>query len=259
MKNFLSRIFANTNQMIVWGIAAIVITAVSMFTSYQPLWGNVPINVIIPIVVLISLKPVFFERLKLSTLILIRALIAVVVLGFMDGTLYVKIVLAFLIINILEATFTDLKYKKYYNFVTGLALAASVLVLKGTWLGNFYVADAATAFGTICWIIAYTIWNWIFVTDEFSPSIAWLHIGILAAPILGCLLVWTPGMWLIFRANSLTFGGVLQIVNKEFFEEKLENEKFTKFVLATQKNSVQLVLMVINLVLLGITAAVMFI
>lgn len=97
------------------------------------------------------------------------------------------------------------------------------------------------------------------MTDEFSPSIAWLHIGILAAPILGCLLVWTPGMWLIFRANSLTFGGVLQIVNKEFFEEKLENEKFTKFVLVTQKNSVQLVLMVINLVLLGITAAVMFI
>lgn len=119
MKNFLSRIFANTNQMIVWGIAAIVITAVSMFTSYQPLWGNVPINVIIPIVVLISLKPVFFERLKLSTLILIRALIAVVVLGFMDGTLYVKIVLAFLIINIFGSNFHRSEIQKILQLCNG--------------------------------------------------------------------------------------------------------------------------------------------
>ncbi len=70
-----------------------------------------------------------------------------------------------------------------------------------------------TVWGTIFWIIAYTIWNWIFVTNEFSDSISRLHVGILLAPIVSCLLLWTPGYWLIFRANSLTFGGCVQMEN----------------------------------------------
>ena len=212
----------------VWLCAAIVITVVSFLTSYFPIWANIPVNVILPFLVLIYLKTVFFEKLKLSTLIILRtAIVAAVFIDYfanIGGLWFVYVVLAFLIINILEATFTDLKYKKYFNFVTGLVLAASVLALAPSWINlsgksfafsyiyeaNNSAPTAQYAFwGTVCWIIAYTIWNWIFVTDEFSPSIAYLHFAILGMPLLGCIITRNPGLWLVFRANSLTCGGIL--------------------------------------------------
>ena len=257
-----------------WLCSAIIITIVSFLTSYFPVWANIPVNVVLPFLVLIYLKTVFFEKLKLSTLIVLRTVIVVAV--FMDyfanigGLWFVYVVLAFLSINILEATFTDLKYKKYFNFVTGLVLAASVLALAPSWVNlsgksfafsyiyeaNNSAPTAQYAFwGTVCWIIAYTIWNWIFVTDEFSPAIAYLHFAILGMPLLGCIITRNPGLWLVFRANSLTCGGILQISCKQIFEEKLKNEKMTAFVKTSQKTGVQAVLMIINLALLAVPCA----
>ena len=48
------------------------ILAVSMLASYFPLWVNLPVNVILPIIVLCKLKMVMFEKLKLSTLVVMR-------------------------------------------------------------------------------------------------------------------------------------------------------------------------------------------
>lgn len=236
-------------------VLTVIITGVSMLTSFQPLWANIPLNIIIPIIVLLKLKTVFFEKLKLSTLLIMRTLIVFAVLGVISGDFYVNLVLIFLGINILEATFTDLKRKKYYNVVTGLVMVASIFLLKGVWLGKYYVASSNNIYGMIAWIIAYTIWNWIFVTNEFSPSIAKLHVGILAAPIIGSLITGNPGFWLIFRGNSLTTGGNIQIANKEYLEENLKDSSFTRLVNYTKKDSVQLVLMIVNLVLMGITLA----
>ena len=121
-----------------WLCSAIVITVVSFLTSYFPIWANIPVNVVLPFLVLIFLKTVFFEKLKLSTLIVLRTVIVVAV--FLDyfanigGIWFVYVVLVFLSINILEATFTDLKYKKYFNFETGLVLAASVLAFAPSWI-----------------------------------------------------------------------------------------------------------------------------
>lgn len=255
----------------VWVCAALIIWVVSFLTSYFPIWANIPVNVVLPFLVLIYLKTVFFEKLKLSTLIVLRtAIVAAVFMNYfggIDGKWFVWVVLAFLSINILEATFTDLKYKKYFNFVTGLVLAISVWSLEPSWrnvLGenyafsyiyeaNSYGANEQYRFwGTVCWIIAYTIWNWIFVTDEFSPSIAYLHFAILGMPLIGCIITRNPGLWLVFRANSLTVGGILQISCKQIFEEKLKSEKVIAFVKASQKTGVQVVLMVINLILMAV-------
>ena len=233
-----------------WLLFSLLILGISMLTSFQPLWANIPMNIVIPIIVLIFLKTVFFEKLKLSTLIIMRALIVLAVLGVIKGDFYVKLVLIFLVINILEATLTDFKKKKYFNVATGLILAISVVTLQGVWMETYYVANTATILATIAWIIAYTLWNWIFVTNEFTPAIAFLHVGILLAPIVGSLIMWNPGFWLIFRGNSLTVGGVFQIASKDYLEHKLEDKKFTKFVRATQTNRVQLVLMVVNIILL---------
>jgi hypothetical protein len=227
-----------------------IFTALSMLTSYNPIWANIPINIIIPIIVLLKLKTVFFEKLKLSTLLLMRILVVFAALNLLNGQLYVKIVIIFLVINILEATITDLKRKKYFNFITGLILAISIFYMKGTWFGKYYDANLPTDIGTVFWWIAYTIWNWFFVTNEFSPSIAKFHLGVLTAPLIGVLITRNPGLWLIFRANSLTIAGFIQIAKKQYWEEKMKSEKFEYFVKKTQNTSAQLIFMIINVSLI---------
>ena len=149
--------FKNVNPFILLVLLTALMTALSILTSYQPIWANVPINIILPIVVLLKLKTVFFERLKLSTLLLMRALIIFSVLNVFPGDLYVKIVLIFLCINILEATLTDLKRKKYCNVVTGIALIASIFFINIEWLDYYYVASSKSSLGMVFWIIAYTL------------------------------------------------------------------------------------------------------
>ena len=236
----------------------VVITTISVFSMFQPVYVNIPFNVILPILVLVTMKMVFFERLKLTTLVLMRILVVLAAINIFDGPLYVKIVLIFLVINILEATYTDFKVKKYFNVATGIALAVTVPLITGTWLVDYYTATTACVVGILCWIIAYTIWNFIFVTNEFSESIAKLHVGILLAPLLSIVLLANPGYWLIIRANSLTIGGVIQIANKPFMEKKLVSARFSKFVNFTKQNNIQIYLMVFNLVLIAVMVVLHF-
>lgn len=245
-------------QHILWVILTASIMGVSMLTSFLPVFANIPINVLLPIGIMLTCKMVFFEKLKLSTLIILRALILLAVFNILNRDIYMKIVLIFLAINIAEATWTDFKRKKIWNGITGILLTISVYFLQTEWIdlvnlapfAHIYEANMVTVWGTILWIIAYTIWNWIFVTNEFSDSIARLHVGILLAPIFSCLLLWTPGYWLIFRANSLTFGGCVQIYGKEKLEVGLKSDSFSKFVNCTKTTSAQIVFMIVNIVLM---------
>lgn len=270
--------FDKMGQLPTFLIWTALIILVSMLASYFPLWVNVPVNVILPVLVLVKVKMVMFEKLKLSTLVLMRALILLPLFGLMGGGLFVKIVLVFLIINCMEATLTDLlKNHQPYNFVTGLFLSASVLTLSGKWfpgvagpLTAIYTADAGAlgaalfetdkvvVIGTICWFAAYTIWNWLFVVGEFSPSIGYLHVGILAAPLISALLTMNPGYWLVFRANSLTCGGVFQIYCKDNIEKKLENEKMARFIARVKSRPVQIACMVVNLILIAVPVCIFF-
>lgn len=271
MKSAINRIFEKGQRM---GFAVLFLTifSITMLTSFFPLWANVPFNVVLPIIVLFTKPMVMFEKMKLSTLVIMRGLVLLVLFNVMPAPVFYKLVLVFLIINILEATFTDLlKNKMYFNFVTGLALAASVFCLGAIWYpeitgpysgiylafvtekGALFEVNNIKMMATVAWVIAYTIWNWIFVTGEFSPSISYLHIGILSAPLLMSIIFRNPGYWLIARANSLTAGGVIQIANKDQLEEKLENKKLTKFIEKFHTNKVQFALMVINLLLIVYT------
>lgn len=173
-----------------------------------------------------------------------------------------------------------LKNKQYFNGVSGLfvAIGASAFFLGSTWgttttayspiyfidgfskLGSEvaftseYFTNQATIFNsavtgtttvgiaiTVAMMIAYTIWNWLFVTGEFSSSVALMHVGFLLAPILGVFIgplvgmgrfgmAPDPGLWLLFRASTLTFGGILQIGGKNWFEQNFYFEKFDKAV-----------------------------
>ncbi len=262
-----------------WLMFTVTILGVSVITSKFQAYGNIPFNILCGIVVLIAMKPVFFEALKLSTLLVGRIIVLFACFGLLPGPVFVVIVLGLYIINILEATMTDFfKNKQYFNGVSGLfiAIGASAFFLGSTWgttatanspiyyidgfskLGsqvNFtssYITNQANIFNsnitstttvglviTVAMIIAYTIWNWLFVIGEFSSSVGLMHVGFLLAPIIGVFvgplvgmgrfgMLPDPGLWLLFRASTLTFGGILQIGCKRWFEENFMFEPFDR-------------------------------
>lgn len=234
-----------------WIMFTASICGMGLVSALFPIEGNVPLIVVPSILVLLFSKPVFFEKLKLTTLVTMRILIVVVALNLFNKQLYVNIILIMLMVNILEATLTDiLRYKKYLNGISGLVLTVAVCALSGVWsydaaVGNFYIVGGAGLAASLCYIVAYTIWNWIFVTNEFSSSVALMHVGFLLAPIIGCVTtLWMGpaagfGMWLLLRANTLAIGGWMQIAAKSWFEQQFYSPNFEKFVGWTKKNSVQ--------------------
>ena len=246
-----------------WIMFTAAICSMAVLSAYYPLQANIPLIVVPSILVLIFSKPVFFEKLKLTTLVTMRILIIFAALSILPKQFYVNLILIMLIVNIMEATLTDIiKYKRYFNGISGLALAVGVLALSGHWsetapVGNFYVVGGVGTAATLCYIIAYTIWNWIFVTNEFSSSVSLMHVGFLSAPIIGSVAtLWMGpaaglGLWLLLRANSLAIGGWMQIASKGWFEKEFYSERFEKFVAWTKKTPVQIVLMIVNLALMG--------
>lgn len=247
-----------------WFMFTATLFGLGLLTAFYPLHGNIPLIVIPSILVLIFCKPVFFEKMKLSTLLAMRLVIILPALHILDGELYTNLILLMLVVNILEATFTDIvKFKKIYNGIAGIALALGVVVLDGTWLydapiGEYYLAESTALAATICYILAYTLWNWIFVTHEFSASVALMHVGFLLAPILGCVatlemgLFGGFGLWLILRANTLSIGGWLQIGCKEWFEKEFAHPKFTQFVDFMHTDKMEIICMIINIALIAI-------
>ena len=118
-----------------WIMFTAAITGMAIISAFYPIHANVPLVVIPSILVLIYAKPVFFEKLKLITLLTMRILNVFAAMLLFNPQVYVDIVMLMLIVNILEATFTDLfRYKKIYNGISGIALAIGVITLRGTWL-----------------------------------------------------------------------------------------------------------------------------
>lgn len=246
------------------------ITGMALLSAFYPIWGNVPLIVIPSVLTILFAKPVFFEKMKLTTLVVMRLVAVAAALRLFDPDIYVDLILLALIVNILEATFTDLfRHKKIWNGISGIALALGVFALHGAWLPDgsvpfgmdYYLVGGPGAI-TILYMLGYTLWNWIFVTDEFSPSVALMHVGFLAAPIIGCICTLGMGpiggftMWLLLRACSLSIGGWLQIGIKGWFEKEFYSEKFAKFIDFVHTTPVQIICMIINV---GLMAAALLI
>ena len=235
----------NVDIFVKWIMFTAAITGLALLAALYPIQGNIPFIVIPSIFVLIFSKPVFFERMKLTTLVTVR------------------------IVIVFAATFTDLiRYKKYFNAVSGFALAIGVIALKGAWqynapIGDYYMVHGALPIATILYAIAYTIWNWIFVTNEFSSSVSLMHVGFLSAPLIGSICTLGLGqfggfgLWLLLRANSLAIGGWMQIAAKDWFEREFYNEKFDRFVKWTKQTPVQIICMIINVSLIAACIVIM--
>ena len=258
-------------QFLLWFTFSITMLAVAILTALFPVYANLPLNVIAGVLVLIFYKPVMFEKMKLSTLLSLRLIISLFVIFGWNGQVYTDFVLLLLIVNILEATMTDLmKNNQPYNFVSGIALTLGVVGLYGTWEGGLYAIEGLSVWATVAYMVGYTIWNWIFVSGEFSPSVALMHVGFLLTPIVGAFIMdaasaittgtitITFGYWLILRANTLTFGGIMQIAGKKHWEEGLHNDKFSSFIDWSHKKNVQIVAMIICVALMAFVLALRF-
>lgn len=252
-----------TEVLIKWVMFTAAITGMAVVSGMYPVQGNILLAIVPSVLVLVFAKPVFFEKLKLMTLLTMRVAAVFAALYLFNPQFFVDVVMLMLIVNILEATFTDLlRYKKYCNAVSGFTVALGVITLRGLWqfdapMGAYYLARGALPAVTVMYAIAYTLWNWIFVTNEFSSSVALMHVGFLGAPLIGslCTLGLGPyggiGMWLLLRGSSLTIGGWMQIGAKDWFEEEFFDEKFDRFVTWTKGRNVQIVCMLINIALIA--------
>ena len=258
-------------QFLLWFTFSATMLAVAILTALFPVYANIPLNVIAGVLVLIFYKPVMFEKMKLTTLLSLRLIIALFVIFGWNGQIYTDFVLLLLIVNILEATMTDLlKNNQPYNFVSGVALTLGVVGLVGVWEGGLYGLHGLSVWATIAYMVGYTIWNWIFVSGEFSPSVALMHVGFLLTPIVGALILdaasvsatgtitITFGYWLLLRANTLTFGGIMQIAGKKHWEDGLHNDKFSRFIDWTHTKKVQIVCMIICVALMAFVLALRF-
>ena len=90
-----------------WFMFTATILGVSVITSKFQAYGNIPFNLVLGILVLIAMKPVFFETLKLTTLLVGRTIVLFACFGLLPGDIFVVVVLGLYIINVLEATMTD--------------------------------------------------------------------------------------------------------------------------------------------------------
>ncbi|OAS21072.1 hypothetical protein [Paenibacillus oryzisoli] len=227
----------------------IILTILSFgttLTAFSPLYANGLINIVIPICILFALRSDFFEKLKLSTLVIGRVLVVLTFVGYFPSEWLVPIIVWLLRVNILEATLTDFKNKNYYNVFSGLALVATSFVISGAWLGSYYITVNEAM---IYWVIAYTFWNWNFVIYEFKQPIGFYHLAVLTTPLLIVCLTLNPGLWLIMRANSLTFAGIIQISGKAYIESYLASPAMLTFITTVKKSPVQISIMVINAIL----------
>lgn len=73
------------DTIIKWLMFTVTILGVSVITSKFQAYGNIPFNIPCGIVVLIAMKPVFFEALKLSTLLVGRIIVLFACFGLLPG------------------------------------------------------------------------------------------------------------------------------------------------------------------------------
>ena len=69
------------------------ITGMALLSSFYPIYGNVPFIVIPSILTILFAKPVFFEKMKLTTLVVMRLLVVAAALRLFDPNIYVDLIL----------------------------------------------------------------------------------------------------------------------------------------------------------------------
>lgn len=259
----LDRGLTSPKQFVFFLYFLLFLTGLSVLSLFFPTAVNLPLMVLFPSVIFF-IKAEVFEKLKLGTLIVGRLLISLTALNLFSGSALVIIVIWLLRINILEATVKDFMGKRYGNAIAGLVQIITSFGFTGEWMGTYYVTDQSYA---IYWIIGYTIWNWNFVNLNFSPSVAYYHVGVLLAPLLWVFVSWIAipgtygsgaGFWLVMRGATLTLAVMNQILFKDQITEIFENDGFAALSLALKTPTAQIIMSAAVVILSFATAFLMW-
>jgi len=125
--------------------------------------------------------------------------------------------------------------------LAGISVVVSSFSVHAQWLAsqNAYNISAPSL---IFFIVAYTVWNWNFVLQNFSQKIAYYHLAVLASPLVFCLATLNPGLWLIMRASSLEIAVSLEIQQRSKIERFLSSHPMKKMIQKIETSNEQLLL-----------------
>lgn len=231
----------NTNKLSIFYICIILLLGLmttAIASVYFPLAVSIPLNILIPIAVILIFRPPILVTIKLITLVIGGILMVLAVLNYFTPERFVIVMIWLLRINMLEAVLLDLYKKNFFNAISGLLLIGASALFEARWYGFYYLMSPATI-PLIFWIVAYTIWNYNFILLTCDFRISLYHISVLAAPLALLLITHNPGFWLVFRAPSLTHAVTLQAVAEtnpylldplhskryEYYSNKIKNKK----------------------------------
>lgn len=119
---------------------------------------------------------------------------------------YAKLVAAlFLAVNISEAVMQDFSMGRLPNILNGLAGVLSIITLFYGWKGisadRSKEKDLVWPLMSVLWILAYDVWNWVFVYLNFPGSASLQFMVILSCTIPALFI--KKGTWLQARAYTL--------------------------------------------------------
>lgn len=208
-----SRSFSSFTLQLVFASAGLAL--IGGLSSFYPVKASIILNIVFPLAVMVSVGMVTrFGYIKLGTLVLGRVLIVLAALGF--GEAHIGwICLLLLQLNILEATILDTVNRNVWNAFNGLILLASSLFMSIGFSGAYvFIAEQSW----LLWIIAYTVWNALFVLKNLPAHQFAAHFVILLAPLLFCLVAADSAYWLVLRETTLCFAITVIACIRDRFE-----------------------------------------
>jgi hypothetical protein len=158
-----------------------------------PLWGSFGITY-------------WFKWVKLYSVVCASAWILLIRHKGLDKFKFAKLIAAmFIALNISEAVMQDFSMGNLPNILNGVAGILSIATLFYGWKGihaeSTKERDMLWPKMTIFWIIAYDIWNWVFVYLNFPGSASGQFMVIMACTIPALFI--KKGTWLQARAFTL--------------------------------------------------------
>lgn len=200
------------------------LSAIAALTMYYPLAANIPINILLPVaLLLLGFANGLFAWVKIGTLTVGRVLIVVTVLGFVSGPLGVTIMFWLWRLNIIEAVIKDARNGRWPSALIGSIVTTTSFLLEGIWVGKYFIVPAL---GMVAWYVGYTIWHWNFCFLNFTRPLALFHMAVLGAPWLFVAATQDFGPWMMMRGNSLTFAGCMHIAFESWLNSRLESPAF---------------------------------
>ena len=219
----------------VLGAFIFIMTAAALAVRF-PIAAGVPLCVLAPAWVLVTGRVQGFARLKLATLLISRSMVPLAVLGLFPGPLAANIVLFFYRINIAEAVVEDFRKRHWANGCAGAVVLFFTAFVHVEWMQTYYLVYPAPF---LCAAIAYTIWNFNFVSLNFPPSTTMLHAATLTAPLFLGAAYGDMGIWLITRATSLTIAIVITSAFARHVEENFSHPGHANWIAFHRKGTTQ--------------------